>query len=170
MLCQRCKKNEATIHMTQIINGDKREIHLCEECASMTQGFAVIPIVTLDQWLNQIISAAHAGAAEEDEKTCPVCGITYGEFRESGRLGCPDCYEAFSDPLTSLIKRLHGGGHHHTGKIPEHADQDIVRRRKIVKLKEDLDLAIKTEAYEQAAVLRDQIRELEMSESGGGGV
>jgi protein arginine kinase activator len=168
MLCQRCKKNEATIHMTQITNGSKREIHLCEECASMTQGIAVVPIVTLDQWLNHIISAAHAGLqTEEDENTCPACGISYGEFRSCGRLGCPQCYQAFSEPLAAVIKRLHGG-HHHTGKMPVHVDQNIARKRKIVELKDALGKAIKTEAYEQAADLRDQIKELETSESGGG--
>ena len=99
MLCQKCKKNEATIHMTQIVNGNKREIHLCEECAAMSQGVKVIPIVTLDQWLNHIISAAHAGlTAEEDEHVCPDCGITYGEFRSGGRLGCPACYQPLASP------------------------------------------------------------------------
>jgi protein arginine kinase activator len=167
MLCQKCKKNEATIHMTQIVNGNKREFHLCEECAAMTQGIKVIPIVTLDQWLNQIISAANAGlAAEEEERVCPYCGITYGEFRAGGRLGCPRCYESFAEPLEAVIKRLHGGGQHHTGKMPRQVDQDIVRERRLTKLKEELAQAIKTEAYEEAAILRDQIRELELAKGG----
>lgn len=167
MLCQKCKKNEATIHMTQIVNGNKREIHLCEDCAAMSQGVKVIPIVTLDQWLNQIISAAHVGIeAEEEEHICPDCGITYGEFRSGGRLGCPACYEAFAEPLESVIKRLHGGNHH-TGKMPRHVDQDIVRQRKITELKEELAQAIKTEEYEEAATLRDQIKELELAQGGG---
>jgi len=169
MLCQKCKENEATIHMTQIVNGTKREIHLCEECAATSPGVKLVPIVTLDQWLNHIISAAHAGlAAEEEEHVCPDCGITYGEFRSGGRLGCPACYDAFAEPLEAVIKRLHGG-HHHTGKMPRHVDQNIVRKRKITKLKEELAQAVKTEEYEDAAVLRDQIKELELAQGGGDG-
>jgi protein arginine kinase activator len=170
MLCQKCKKNEATIHMTQIVNGNKREIHLCEECAAMSQGVKVIPILTLDQWLNHIISAVHAGIEEaEEEHVCPDCGITYGEFRTGGRLGCPACYDAFAQPLEAVIKRLHGG-HHHTGKMPQHVDQDIALKRKITELQEKLDQAIKTEAYEDAAKLRDQIKELELAQGGGDGL
>lgn len=170
MLCQRCKKNEATIHMTQIVNGTKREIHLCEECAAMSQGIKVIPIIALDQWLNHIISAAHAGLdAEEEEKTCPACGISYREFKSGGRLGCPQCYDAFSELLVSVIKRLHGG-YYHTGKMPVHVDKNIVRQRKIIELQEELAQAVKTEAYEQAAGLRDQIKELEIPQNGGEGV
>ncbi len=175
MLCQQCQAHPATVHYTKIVNGQKSEMHLCEHCASGMNDF-VFPLGLDNTFsLNQIL----AGLMEMDQagdKTirqaqpvkCPTCGMTYGQFRQSGRLGCGTCYQAFAGQLVPLLKRVHGSSEH-TGKIPERGGQAAQGRRKLELLRADLSRAVAREEFERAAELRDQIRKLELQSDEQGG-
>ena len=157
--CDKCEK-PATIHLTEIINGSKTEKHLCENCAA-TEGITIkannIPI---SQLLEDFVLQAEPGEGISD-LSCDVCGTTFGEFRNHGLLGCPNDYEAFSSALTPLLERAHEGASQHVGKVPHRAGSDQKKQTSILRLRAQLKGAIATEDYERAAMLRDQIKELE---------
>ena len=162
MLCQRCGKLPATIHMTEISDeGDRTEWHICEECANaegLAQGAPVAPEALAN--LIQMESAV-AEVAKDPPATCPHCGITFEEFRTKGRFGCPHDYEVFASALNPLLDKIHGS-HHHTGRLPrgqEAVDSDASDR--LLRLRRELQEAVRREDYENAARLRDTLRELE---------
>ncbi|MGE5653341.1 MAG: UvrB/UvrC motif-containing protein [Bacillota bacterium] len=174
MLCQECQKRPATVHYTKIVNGQKSEMHLCEQCAGSVNDF-VFPLGLDNTFsLNQIL----AGLMEMDPTgdkairqtgpaRCPNCGLTYAQFRQSGRLGCGECYQAFGGQLLPLLKRIHGSAEH-TGKIPERSGSAAQNRRRLEQLRADLNRAVAREEFEHAAELRDQIRKLELQQDGQG--
>jgi protein arginine kinase activator len=160
MICQNCQKRSATVHMTEILpTGDKRERHLCETCAS-EQGLVQKSAVSLDELL-QTFEQAQQKARGMADLVCPQCGITFVEFRHQGLLGCPHDYEAFAKPLQRLLKQAHAGGAQHVGKAPHQAAERVRKQHDLVRLRRDLDAAVKAEDYERAAKLRDQIAALE---------
>ena len=104
MLCQECKKNQATIHLSQTINGQKTETHLCESCAAKLNPFNIKLVLPFQFSIHNLLSGLMqeedaAGVESENYKNliCPTCGTNYGQFRRQGRFGCPDCYETFGD-------------------------------------------------------------------------
>jgi protein arginine kinase activator len=140
---------------------------LCNACAaqlgvdaSSTQGdFSVSKLVAgmAEQGLSD-------GDRRSEETTCPSCGLTLAEFRESGKLGCPDCYHAFIRDLSVLIRRLHGALRH-TGRGPGERSAEQAIRLELAALRNQLAEAVAKEAYEEAARLRDRIRELKVPSS-----
>lgn len=162
MLCDICGKNPATVHLTEIINDSMNELHLCDECARQKSA----------QMESQFgLSDLLAGMAEiekpgrEAESTqgvkCPNCGLTYADFKKIGRLGCGQCYEAFKRYLVPLLKRIHGSGKH-TGKSPVRASAKPTKKKlDAQELRARLNKAIEMEEFEEAAKIRDQIKELE---------
>ena len=146
MLCQNCNKNEATTYYKETINGQTRELHLCPECAAKPFGAA------LQSPFGGVAQAIGGG------RRCPTCGMTESELRRTGRAGCGDCYQNFSDILMPYIKKLHGAAAH-VGSTPAAADQP--KANPVEGLKAKLADAVKTENYEEAARLRDEIRRLE---------
>ncbi len=105
---------------------------------------------------------SHSGKARSAAKrSCPTCGITFGQFRQSGTLGCPDCYEAFEKQLAPLIERAQNGATHHRGKTPRRAGTSIDRTHLIRQLTKELDQAVAAEQYERAAKLRDRLRNMD---------
>ena len=104
-----------------------------------------------------VLRNAHSAAPE---KKCPVCGSTYSDIAESGKVGCPACYETFGDELSHLIQSVHGTTTH-TGNVPSRHRAKKERDEKRKTLRRELDEAIKAEEYERAAKLRDEIRALE---------
>ena len=125
MECQRCHKNDASVHYTQVINGKKDEVHLCEECAEK-EGYMDFSNqhLSMHQFLTSMVpldSAFNKSQSIKPETTtqCDYCGMTYGEFRRKGKFGCSHCYESFSSYLTPLLKRVHSGNTEHVGKIPK---------------------------------------------------
>ena len=156
-LCQICGKNPATIHYTEIKKDAKRELHICEECAD-EQGLgsgAPIPSMLFD-----LMQGAKRDQAGEDLK-CPHCGISFSEFRTRGRFGCPHDYEVFAEPVTPLLDKIHGA-HQHTGRLPrgrQVMDGGVADR--LLHLRRELQASVKTENYEDAARIRDEIQELE---------
>lgn len=154
--CQRCKKARATVHLTDCTGGEPRERHLCDECAEK-EGLTLKQQAGITSILEKFVQ--HSMKVEEVARmTCPECGISFAEFRNTGLLGCPNDYVAFEKLLLPLLERAHDGRTEHMGKQPGGSDDDSNTRATIVQLRRDLDRAIETEEYELAAKLRDQIR------------
>ena len=154
--CDKCSK-PATVHLTEITNGQKIEKHLCEDCA-VSEGITIKANVPISKLLEDFILQ---GPAEAPEQTCEICGIRLSEVRKHGLLGCPHDYDAFEDALGPLLKRAHEGGTQHVGKIPRRAGPDQRKMNSLLRLRAQLKAAVVAEDYEKAARLRDQIKDLE---------
>ncbi len=157
MLCNVCKDNEATVHLTQMIEGKIKKVDLCEPC-SKSKGFDDPTGFSLADLLLGL------GAAQESEPlaaspdlSCPQCGHTQADFKKSGRLGCPRCYEIFSEGLESLLKSMHKGTKH-VGKIPLGLRENRTMKERLKTLQGKLEAAVSREDFESAAMLRDEIR------------
>ena len=158
MMCDECGIRPANIHLTTIVGGEKKERNLCSECLLKNQALKV-DFSALASHLGSFLAAAKgqsAGAPEPDVK-CSECGMSYETFKKVGQLGCAHCYEAFRQPLTEMLGRLHGNTQH-TGRTPGGADGEMAARMKLETLKQELVKAIAQEEYETAASLRDEIR------------
>jgi len=158
VICQKCKKQPATIHLTEILNNQKMERHLCEDCAR-EEGIAIKAQINLQDVLSGMLSA-HDAAERYANLACPDCGLTYAEFRNQGRLGCPHDYEVFAEPLAEVLDKVHGGTEH-TGKVPARAGAGSARQRELMQLRRRLQEAVESERYEEAAQVRDLLREKE---------
>ncbi len=167
MLCDICNKNEATVHLTEIVNGQVVEMHLCESCAQEKASQMQVPI-GFQVFLGGIAPEKKSGGpGKTEDLVCPGCGLSYREFRKMGRLGCSQCYEAFKDYLVPLLKNIHGSSQH-LGKHPKKVAESVQRRMRLVELRKELQKAIEAEAFEEAARLRDEIKALEAQEASGG--
>ena len=165
MLCELCKQSQATVHLTEIINDQMTELHLCEACANQ-KGAQVESHFGLSDMLSGLADFSKTQEPEEvSTKACPSCGMTYDDFRKVGRLGCADCYPTFKRSLGSLLKRIHGSPIH-VGKSPVRLIKPgKVAKTELLDLKKKLERAIENEEFEEAARLRDQIRRAEQQES-----
>ncbi len=160
MICQFCKKSVATVHLTELIDGEKQEIHLCEECARK-KGLSIKTHFSLQDLLSGLIEQEKENIPEEVlSMECPVCGLTFREFRDGGRLGCPNDYQVFKEGLLTVLERLHGSPQH-MGKVPQRIDSNTAKKRALFDLRRQLEDAISREDYERAAEIRDRIYELE---------
>lgn len=162
--CERCKKAQATCHLTNIEpSGKKVERHLCERCAA-EEGWLQVhkPPVDLNEWLENFVTTGKA-ASGAGGLVCENCGISYVEFRNQGLLGCPKDYDFFKEPLTKLLERAHDGATHHTGKSPRSTGQQRSTVQDVARIKRQLADAVAGEDYERAAKLRDRLQELEGS-------
>lgn len=161
MLCQECGKRPATVHLTKIVNGQKTELHLCQECAHEKGEFEYLlqPAFSFPSMLAGLMGG-HELAAPVAQERCPQCGQTYASFAQRGRLGCANCYETFSARLNPLLRRIHGSTKH-VGKVPRRTGGLVRVRKEINTLRSDLQKAVDAEDFERAAKLRDQIRTLE---------
>lgn len=167
MLCQNCNQKEANVHITKVVNGMKTEMHLCEDCAKQKNEFNTAAYFSFGMPLSfQNILEGLVEGIDETPKyvkkadTCEVCGMDFEKFRETGRLGCSNCYETFKDKVLPLVRRIHGNIEHN-GKIPRRAGGVIKVKKDIERLREELRNSITHEEYEKAAVLRDEIKKLE---------
>lgn len=161
MLCQRCKKNSATVHLTDIVSGEKREKHLCEDCAS-EEGVTVKQHVSITDVLNSFLMSQDA-VRELANLRCPDCGLTFVEFRSQGLLGCAKDYDVFGDALANVISRAQNGQTHHTGKSPGQVVVADPRQQQRHRLQRELREAVEAEDYRLAARLRDQLAEMDKS-------
>lgn len=166
MLCQRCKKKLATVHITDN-DGGVRNVNLCEDCAA-EEGLTVKKHVAPADLLNALVMSQQAAISEASTLTCPECRLTYGEFRQSGLLGCPHCYSAFDSQLSPLLERAHDGVVEHYGKVPRRPAVNgsgtaapVDSAKDVARLRRELKAALEREDYESAAKCRDQIRQLE---------
>ena len=154
-LCQRCSKREAKIHFTEIKDGKKTELHICEDCAHEKNMVLAFPSL-----LSHIIKEGPQDppVGEAVPSACPRCGLTYAEFKAKGRLGCPACYQAFAPVLVPLLEKVHGK-RKHVGSTPSRLKHVLESRKELDLLEDELSAAVSHEQYENAARLRDQIRE-----------
>jgi len=164
MSCDQCREREAVIHLTQIVNEQVTTLHLCERCAAekgveSPSGVVKTPLgsflAAMGKNLPETVAAPRSG------ETCVRCGGSLQDFRESGRLGCPECYRSFEVPLRDLLRRLHGSTHHVGERYAEHGAAPADGRVESAELREQLRLAVETENFELAAELRDRLRVLE---------
>jgi protein arginine kinase activator len=159
MFCSICKEKEATVHLTQISGDKMQKVDLCEECAKTKgvndpAGFSLADLL-LGLGASQEIEQAAGGV----ELKCPRCGFTQADFKKSGRLGCPDCYTTFAEGLEGLLKSMHKGTRH-VGKVPEAMRQTRNVSDQLKTLQKKLNKAVEDEDFEQAAALRDEIKQM----------
>ncbi|MGE5632803.1 MAG: UvrB/UvrC motif-containing protein [Caulobacteraceae bacterium] len=168
MLCEECGKRPASVHITRVENGKKTDMHLCEQCAIQKGLLGISTSFSINDLLAGLLNSGNVSSLKKDavqDVKCDVCGLSYNRFRETGRFGCSNCYKVFGERLNPLFKKLHGNTSH-TGKIPDRVGGRIKVLREVEKLKKELDEAIRDEEYEQAAVIRDKIKEIYKSEKG----
>ncbi len=164
MLCDVCGSKEATVHLTEIVNDKVTKLHLCEGCAKdkgeeMEEHFGMSDLLAGLADMGVSLEPAAAGSVK-----CASCGYTYNDFKKSGRLGCGECYEAFKKQLDPLLKRIHGANRH-IGKVPLMAGNAVNHNRTLQEMKARIEKAIVAEEFEEAARLRDAIRELEKKQA-----
>jgi protein arginine kinase activator len=160
MQCSLCKEKPATVHLTQIVGDKMQKLDLCDECAK-AKG---VNDPTHFPWGADLMLGL--GAAQDIEQAagglelkCPRCGFTQADFKKSGRLGCPECYQTFSDGLSGLLKTMHKGTRH-VGKTPEALRASTESADRLKSLQKKLDKAVELEHFEEAAQLRDEIRQM----------
>jgi protein arginine kinase activator len=162
MLCDICKKKKAVIHYTEFIDGNYKELHLCQDCAAKKD--------FLDGSFHFIDSSAESGhgikfktnseqSYNSNELKCKNCGLTFEQFRKIGKLGCSQCYKYFYEELKPLLSRIHNSNQH-TGKQPINKSYKSTDYETLKQLKKDLQNAVNAEDYEKAILLRDKINKL----------
>lgn len=185
MKCEQCN-NEATVHELIVSGGVPTERHLCEACAR-EHGIVTGSPAPVTEFLVKIAEAAakSPGTTATAPAACPACGTTFADFKHSGRLGCAECYKRFEQQLTPILDRAHQGATHHVGKVPVRMMRGAgdagdlqaraaavaaaeARAEEIRRLREDLDRAVKGEAYERAAEIRDRLRQLQQGAASAG--
>ena len=183
MKCENCKKNEATVKYTEIINGEKKEMHLCEKCSH------VLGIDNINLSMPIDFSSFFGGLLDDEydsqefmplfpkvkDLRCNNCNTSYEDFINSGKFGCEECYDVFSSKIDSILKRIHGSNKYmgrkalnskdksdiSSGDLNDNKDKNSTKESKLESLQNDLKKAIKEERYEDAAKIRDEIKEVE---------
>ncbi|HOX56310.1 MAG TPA: UvrB/UvrC motif-containing protein [Candidatus Paceibacterota bacterium] len=159
MLCNICKEREATVHYTNISGDKKHNVDLCEECAKGTGMNDPTAFSFVDELFGLGATQEIEQAGGETGLKCPVCGFTQADFKKAGRLGCAECYVAFAEPLEGLLKTMHKGTRH-VGKVPESLRKTRDLSDRVNSLQKKLAKAIEAEDFEQAAILRDEIKQI----------
>jgi len=168
MKCQQCEK-PATFHITDLSGDELLALHLCPECAkhylhedAPETPDASAPPSSITGIIQQQLTLEQTAEdlKELDTKECPICGVTFYEFRQSGRLGCPHDYDVFGSELEQLLINVHGAGQH-VGKQPKRNPSATEVQTQVIRLRRDLQEAIEREDYENASEIRDQIRDIE---------
>ena len=161
MKCQKCH-NQATLHITEVLPNEQfEELHLCEQCAHK---YLYEPQQKALAGKTAASSEPVSGSEDEpfSQRECPSCGLKFVEFRNTGRLGCPHDYEEFRDELVPLLENIHGETRH-CGKSPRRMPKNQQIQSELIQLRNRLKQAVTREDYEEAARLRDRIRQIEES-------
>lgn len=167
MLCQNCKKHEATTHIKSVVNGEYTQLHLCSDCAGklgytdVFSGFGF----DLGDFFGNFFSKPKSISASSKVERCEKCGMSFEEIVKTGKIGCADCYEKFYEMLLPSIQRIHGKTQHN-GKVANVTEPDEVKKEKtkeeiVAELKEEMKVAIEEQNFEKAAELRDKIKGME---------
>ena len=172
MLCQNCHQNEATVHLTQIVDGKAEKYHLCEACAAQ-KGIDVHAdpvdlggmMEKLKDQLAHLKEDLEMPRAATGPSICPACGMTRTEILKKGRLGCDRCYDVFAAEMLPVVVSLQHGDQH-LGKVPRRSSARMKNSVEAARLRRELDKAVAGEDYERAAKLRDQIKALPAEEGG----
>ncbi|MBU9889421.1 MAG: UvrB/UvrC motif-containing protein [Candidatus Omnitrophica bacterium] len=161
MICNICGKKEATVHLTEITNGQMIEVHICDSCAA-EKGTEFKTYFNFSDLLSNVpgLGDLIASTGKKESLLCKSCGMPYEEFSKDGRLGCPGCYDAFRKPLGAVIKQVQRAGFH-VGKKPSKIAKNVRNVHDLRRLQERLRKSVETEAFEEAALLRDEIKQME---------
>jgi protein arginine kinase activator len=159
MVCDTCGERDAVVNLTQVVDGAVKQVHLCEQCAAdqgieRTETPPKSPLTSLLQTVQQQLATGTS-----DQTKCAFCQATYKDFRASGRLGCYRCYSAFEPQLRDLLQRVHGATRHTGRQYGPPAPEQLQKASTVLELREQLRRAIELEQFEQAARLRDQLKE-----------
>ncbi|WP_195542921.1 UvrB/UvrC motif-containing protein [Massiliimalia timonensis] len=154
MLCDYCQKNEATNVLKQTINGKTKMLHICDSCANSMLFSNLFSDFSINHIFTHGLQPMHA------KKVCEKCGMTLDDIMSSGKVGCDRCYDTFAAELSRSIEQIHGKSSH-TGKAPKSASGKLQQKNKLEELKTQLSRLIEAQDFEQAAVIRDQIKALE---------
>ncbi|MFC4559698.1 UvrB/UvrC motif-containing protein [Virgibacillus kekensis] len=171
MECQECHKRPATVHFTQVINGNKREVHVCEVCSKEKgymsypeEGFAFHNLLSgLFNFDASSVEGKQASGSyqQTQELQCSHCGMTYSAFKRAGKFGCAECYRTFSNRLDPIFRRVHSGNTKHQGRIPARKGGDLHLKKQVETYKSKLQRLIENEEFEEAAKVRDEIKKLD---------
>lgn len=170
MLCEKCGKNNAEVYYSCNINGKETELRLCRECAQKLQKSGELSFFSdgifggdfggLSSMIGSMLAPMGVKRSGAPSKRCDLCGMTFDDIRREGKAGCPRCYETFADELERIVAGIHGGTKH-TGRAPQNFKERKSAADRIEELRGSLKKAVAAEDYEEAARLRDKIRELE---------
>lgn len=167
LLCDICGEAEAVVHIQQTSGKEEIELHLCEKCAAqkgITAGENNVEF-SISNLLTGLVDVKGLSTSSNSKKACPNCGLTVQRFKKAGRLGCVQCYTVFRKEISRIIEKMFGRTQHR-GKYPKRLMAYKTFLIDIEELKRKLNRAVKKEDYEEAALLRDQIKELESRASG----
>ena len=141
MQCQICNERDATIHLTEITDGVRTEMHICERCAA-EQDIAVKSHIPINELLSNLLAVQptdeEISGGSDQKLACPTCGFTLAQFRKEGVLGCPGDYEVFEDVLAPLIEKAHDGRTTHCGKVPLRTPVDAKKQMELLHLRQRL--------------------------------
>lgn len=173
MKCMECQKRPATLHLTQVINGQKTERHVCEICAQQ-KGYVTNQedSYSLHDLITGLFGADHLEIQhaqrmnQEEEIKCDQCQMSFHMFRKVGRFGCANCYETFKSKLDPIFRRIHSGSLEHQGKIPKRQGGKLHLEKELAVYRSELNQLIEAEEFEEAAVIRDKIRVIEDKKDG----
>ena len=158
MLCDKCKKHEACYHSTLIVNGESKSTHLCESCAIKEGVFNKRYNSIFDEFRSL---TNFLGFDDFEDRACPSCHWSLRQFKNSGLLGCSDCYNAFEDEIEDIVKRIQPYTENKLDNIEFKVEsKDLSKEQKLVTLKADLQKAIKEERYEDAGEINKEIKKL----------
>lgn len=165
MKCDFCKE-KATVFLTQLVEGQMKKVCLCDACAKERgvtdpTGFSLADLL-LGGLPGGPGTKAPSGATASsgNGKTCATCGFTLEDLRRVRRFGCSECYGTFGDEVVQMVRGMHKGTSH-IGKVPEGLMATQFRNQRIEELRTRLDQAISSESYEEAAGIRDEIKNLD---------
>lgn len=162
MYCEKCKKNQATTHISSTVNGVHVEKNLCAACAA-EEGFSEFG-GGLFNMLSTMFGEGAPAPGVRGGKRCSLCGKSFADIAESGRLGCADCYHTFKDQLAPSLQRIHGTMKH-VGKRSKYNNAKAEKAMRLEELKAELQAAVKDEAFEKAAQIRDEIKKMEAEQA-----
>lgn len=164
MKCESCGRDEAVVHLIRLEGGVVSDARLCHECVrglSKYRQKISSKSLSVASLLTQLAKGAQEAAARVSKETavspCPSCGLEFASYKATMMLGCPDCYDSFSDQLLPELRRIHGSTQH-VGTSPEHKPDVVERQKRLADLKEELTQAVENEDFERAAFLRDEIK------------
>ncbi|MDI6732776.1 MAG: UvrB/UvrC motif-containing protein [Planctomycetota bacterium] len=159
MLCEKCQKNQASVHLSHLVNNNiVQEVHLCKNCANDLSPFSIKQTLLLPELLASLMEPIIGRMVKEMSAVkCHQCGMTYLDFKKLGRFGCAEDYEVFKNGIEQLIGKIHGTAQHQ-GKIPAHIPNIVVKETELRKLQQELERLVREEKFEEAAHLRDKIR------------
>jgi protein arginine kinase activator len=154
VICEICQKQDASVHLKQVVDGAVREMYICQSCAK-AGGFQMPPALGLTDLFFGLAAKKEDKPAAGKDRTCPACHMRGSDFQKTSRLGCAACYQIFSDDLAPMIEGMHKGVRH-VGKVPKREALEVSSAG----LREALSRAVAAQNFEEAARLRDEIRML----------